>query len=89
MKRVLPLFGSLVLAVSSFAQQTNPTTGTNTYPEGQPNTTYPYSQPVRTSGGNWGFLGLLGLLGLLGARGRQTVITDRDAFTTEQRRRVA
>jgi hypothetical protein len=70
MMRVVPFFGSLVLAVSSFAQQPNapqpnPNSPPNAYSEGQPTANYPYSRRVERSSGGWGLFGLLGLLGLL------------------------
>jgi len=90
MKRMLPLIGGLVLAVSGFAQ--TPDTGTVPNPDTdvrRPNG-YTDTRPVeRASGSNWGLLGLLGLAGLFGARRRDTVIHDRGTFTSEQRHRAA
>jgi MYXO-CTERM domain-containing protein len=88
MKRILPLMGGLVLAVSGFAQ--TPDSGTGPNPYTGPANRYTDTRPVeRASGGNWGLLGLLGLAGLLGARRRDTVVHDRGVFTSEQRHRAA
>jgi MYXO-CTERM domain-containing protein len=95
MKRVFPLFGSLILAVSSFAQQpdaSQPNLNPAPAPYGaeqQPGTINPYRPVQRTSGGGWGIWGLLGLLGLLGARRRGIAVSDRDTLSSDPRRRVA
>jgi MYXO-CTERM domain-containing protein len=87
MNRAYPLIGILLLTTASFAQQ--PDTRQNPNPDAYNRDTY--NRPVgSTSGyGNWGLLGLLGLSGLLGLRRRETVIHNRDEFTTEQRRRAS
>jgi MYXO-CTERM domain-containing protein len=90
MRRILPVIGGLVLAVSGFAQ--SPETGTipSPYTDGRRTNGYTDTRPVeRASGNNWGLLGLLGLAGLLGARRRDTIVDRGTTYTSEQRHRAA
>jgi MYXO-CTERM domain-containing protein len=82
MNRIHLLIGILLLTMASYAQPPDPTRNPNSDT---------YNRPVEyTSGyGNWGLLGLFGLAGLLGLRRRETIIRNRDEFSTEQRRRAS
>jgi len=87
MYRIHLLVGVLVLTTCSFGQQpdTSRNPNSDTYYRDTNNRPVEYSHGY----GNWGLLGLLGLTGLLGRRRRETVLRDRDEYTTEQRRRTA
>lgn len=87
MYRAHLLLGVMLLTAPGFAQQ--PDRSSN--PNADTTSRETYTRPVEgTHGyGNWGLLGLLGLTGLFGRARRDTVVTGRDEFGTEHRRRAS